>query len=130
MWYKLLLVIFFMVTPIITYGAEIHGYFEFSKTLETRDAIAKIELQIHSDIWRLHNELYGGWETWMKFGGLGNSPFKDIYWIGDKITYAPLYLKIEHFCNHPVYSTYNHEWWLKNQRSGNALTTIYIGIEW
>jgi len=111
------------------YPAELHGYFEFGKTLETNDAIAKLQLEVHHDIWRFENMIYGGWETWMKYG-FRSAPYKDIYFIGYQTTYEPLYLKIEHWCNHPVYSTYNHEWWAVNQRSGGALTTVSIGVKW
>jgi len=112
------------------YPAELHGYFEFGKTLETQDAIAVLQLEVHHDIWRFENMLYGGWETWMKARLPLNAPYKDIYHIGYQVGYNALYTKIEHFCNHPVYSTYNHEWWYKNQRSGNALTTVSIGVKW
>ena len=124
------LMIFLIVTVYEGEAAELHGYFEFGKTLETTEAVAKLELQLHHDVWFFHNEVYGGWETWMKFGGLSDYPYKDIYFIGDRIRYKPFYIEIEHFCNHPVYSKYNHEWWRKNERSGNALTTVSIGVEW
>ena len=114
----------------VTRGAELHGYFEFGKTLETTEAVAKFELQLHSDIWRFHNELYGGTEVWMKYGGISSYPFKDIYFLGDRIRFEPFYIEIEHFCNHPVYSKYNHEWWIRNKYSGNTLTTVSIGVYW
>ena len=110
--------------------AELHGYFKFGKTLETTEAVAKFELQLHSDIWRFHNELYGGTEVWMKLHNIHGEPFKDIYFIGDRIRYEPFYIEIEHYCNHPVYSSYNHEWWIENRKSKNGLTTVSIGVQW
>ena len=127
----LFFVIFFMVFAITSlYPAEIHGFFRFGKTLENDWAVAELEMSFDHNIWRFENSLYGGWETWMVYGGKSSYPFKDIYHVGYRAVYKPIYVEIEHFCNHPVYSTYNADWWNVNQRSGNALTTVSIGVEW
>ena len=111
------------------YPAELHGDFKFGKTLENEWAVAELQLELHHSIWRFDNVLYGGWETWMIYS-FRSKPFKDIYSIGYRVGYNRFYAEIEHFCNHPVYSTYNASWWEANRRSGNALTTVSIGVKW
>jgi len=126
---KIILVILMFVIAVPGF-AEIHGFFEFGKALENDYAKAEIQLELHHNIWRFENTLYGGWETWFVLHDLKGAPFCSIYHMGYQIMYKPFYLEIEHFCNHPVYSTYNTDWWGSNFRNSQKLTTIGIGIKW
>ena len=124
------LVIIMIVSVYTAEGAEIHGYLELGKAIENDWAVMEVQLELHHSIWIFDNICFGGWETWVIYGGKSNYPFKDIYNVGYRIGYKIFYAEIEHYCNHPVYSTYNADWWNVNQRSGNALTTVSIGVEW
>jgi hypothetical protein len=112
------------------YPVELHGYVELGKAFENSWAVAKGQVELHHKVMGFDNMLYGSWETWMVYRGMTSSPFKDIYGIGYRISYDNIYLQYEHFCNHPVFSSYNAEWWVNNRRSGNALTTISVGVRW
>ena len=126
---RLIIILILMFLPISAF-AEIHGFFEMGKTVENEWAKAEMELQYHFDIWKFHNQIYGGWETWFIFNELIGSPFRDIYHLGYKIEYKKLYAEIEHFCNHPVYSSYNIGWWYDNIKGQGRLTTISVGVNW
>ena len=78
----------------------------------------------------LKNELYGGWQTWFVLGGFNNHPFKDVYFLGNRIHFKNYYFEIERHCNHPVYSSYNKSWWEDNLKTQGYLTTISIGVKW
>ena len=127
---KNLLIILILLFLPVSAIAETHGFFEFEKALENDYAKAEIQLELHHNIWRFENTLYGGWETWFVLHDLKGAPFCSIYHMGYQIMYKPFYLEIEHFCNHPVYSTYNRDWWGSNFRNSQKLTTVGIGIKW
>lgn len=126
-----LCVLFFMLFAVKKiYPAELHGQVEMGKTLENDWAVMNVQLELHHSIWIFDNVYFGGWETWVIRNGIFNSPFKDIYNTGYRIGYKNFYVEIEHYCNHPVYSSYNAEWWNVNRRSGNSLSTVSIGVKW
>jgi len=110
--------------------AEIHGHFEIGKTIENEWAKTEIELQWWIGKGIIKNELYGGWQTWFIPHNLRGAPFKDVYFLGDRIHFRNFYLELEHFCNHPVYSYYNRSWWNDNISNKGSLTTVSIGIKW
>lgn len=126
---RLLIIIILLFLPVSAF-AEIHGFFEVGKTLENEWTKAEIELQWWMGQGNFRNELYGGWQTWFVLGGFNNYPFKDIYFFGDRIHFRNWYFEVERFCNHPVYSRYNRDWWSENLSKQGYLTTFSIGIKW
>ena len=125
----LIIILLVILLPISLY-AEIHGVLEVGKAIENKWAYAEIELQWWVGKGSLKNELYGGWQTWFVFGGFNNYPFKDIYFFGDRIHFKNLYFEIERFCNHPVHSRYNKDWWGEIMSTQSYLTTISMGVQW
>ena len=129
---RLLVIFLFVILPISAF-AEIHGFFEFGKALTNDWAKAEVEIQWWMGQGDWQNELYGGWETWMRFNlGYGNSfPFTSLYTIGNRVHYKHFYFGLELFCIHPIWSDSNKLIWndvKTTYQRGAAIT--YIGVEW
>jgi len=127
---KMLSIMLLLILVPISLYAEICGHFVVGNVIENEWAYAEIEIQWWIGKGSLKNELYGGWQTWFIPHDLRGTPFKDVYFLGDRIYFKNFYIELEHFCNHPVYSYYNRSWWNNNISNRGSLTTISIGVEW
>ena len=127
---KMLIIMLLVILLPVSLYAEIHGRFEVGNVIENEWAYAEIELQWWVGKGSLKNELYGGWQTWFVPHDLCGAPFKDVYFLGNRIHLRKFYFEIEHFCNHPVYSYYNRYWWTENVSNRGDLTTVSIGVKW
>lgn len=128
---KTLFILVFISTCLNTYAGEIHGNLEIGKETNVNRYYSQINLNYNFTLWRLKNRIYGGWETWFVVNdNLSGNPFRDIYTLGYKIQCGIFYGKFEHFCNHPVYSKYNENWFDENLETGGTFNTYTIGIEW
>jgi len=127
------IMVFILLFVPLSLSAEIHGYLELGKGINNDWAMVKTEIQWWVGNGDVKNELYGGWETWMNFRvGLGNNrPFTSMYTIGDRFHYKNMYVGIESFCIHPIWSSSNVAHWneIKSTYQGGMVTT-FIGVEW
>lgn len=110
--------------------AEVHGYLQLDKAVDSQIAIAETEVQLWLGKGDLKNELYGGWQTWLLSNNLRGYPFRDMYWLGNRLHYKRYYLEINHYCVHEVYSVYNDPDIINTYLDKESLTTVGIGVQW
>ena len=90
--------------------------------------------QMYSDVclfydfsYGLQHRIYSGFRClWIRGNNNINSPYREIYTTGYKGQYGNVYIRLEHFCNHAVYS--GAKYWESNMW-GEQMTTISIGVE-
>lgn len=85
-------------------------------------------------------EMYGEMKNFHVWGSsvFDQGPFRIIYTAGTKVYFGNWYLKVEHFCSHPVYSPqhvqaeyYNHAaYWYVNKGLKAQQTLAAIGYSW
>ncbi len=116
--------LFLVVAPL---GAlETHGEFRAGHDVEkTSVAFTLIRLEVT----QAPVTLYGSVRTWFWFDFPGGRPFRNIYDVGARVDWKNLFLDVNHFCNHPVYSEMKRYEWLNNIW-GETITTVSIGVRW
>lgn len=125
---KLVLCIMLILIPAIGFAGW-SGNLEAGCSFETGDFYTGFQIAYGFPMWLLYVKLYGGIEILMEKSEnftLAFCPYRDTYKIGGQINYRNIYLKLEHFCTHPVWST-------KEQFERKAFqedqTRLGIGIE-
>ncbi len=107
------------------YSLDIHGEFQVGHDVESPNAFAYVYLEVT----QTPAMLYGSWRTWFELESLWGTPFRDIYELGLQLSWRSLFVDLNHFCNHPVWSRSNQSSWLDN-RWGQAITVLSIGMKW
>ncbi len=129
--YKIfLIIILFLCFPTLIFSGELHGDFKIGKSLEFDIAFAAINISYEIEFSIMKLMIYGGWLTWFELTDsfLSNKPFRDIYSVGSRLYIYNLFIDINHFCNHPVFSGFGTTW--NKNIWGENLSTVSIGIEW
>ena len=115
----------FLLVSARLFPVDIHGEFQVGSSVEEPVAFTYIRLEvIQSPV-----TLYGSWRTWFELDLPSGYPFRDIYEAGLRIDWSNLFLDVNHFCNHPVWSQGDYSEWLNN-KWGETITTISVGVRW
>lgn len=107
-------------------------YTEETERITYKNTIfTEIQLGYRNDIFNvIEYSFYGDIKTWCEFNEKNivlSKPFEDIYGIGIKINYGGLYVKLDHFCAHPVIHYKDFEVNKKSWMTG--MTTVVGGYE-
>lgn len=127
---KCLLIIILIFSSVSVYAGEMHGNFEVGAENTKGWFFVNLNLEYVFSLSVLENYVYGGNQIWFIFDKGHGFPIRDIYTIGYKAMYRQFYGRIEHSCNHPVYSINNEQWWNENRQIFGNITTFSLGIEW
>ena len=119
-WFFLFLLISAPLTAI-----ETHGEFRVGHDADSANAFTYVRLELV----QAPVTLYGSWRTWFEFDPPTGHPFRDIYTVGAEIAWSNLFLDVNHFCNHPVWSFALKDRWQSNVWS-EAITTVSVGVRW
>ncbi len=104
---------------------ETHGEFRVGHDVDSLNAFTYVRIELV----QAPMTLYGSWRTWFEFDFPTGHPFRDIYTVGLRLDWRNLFLDVNHFCNHPVYSVALADRWQSNVWS-EAITTVSIGVRW
>lgn len=108
-----------------TFAIEPHGEFHVGVEPESNNAYTYVLLEfVQGPVM-----LYGSWRTWFEFNFPSAYPFRDIYTVGARVNWNNVFLDIQHFCNHPVWSRQERKEWLNNKWS-ETITTVSVGVRW
>ncbi len=120
---KILLILLLTAAPVV--ALETHGQFQAGRSVEDSTAFTYLQIEIVQSI----VTLYGGIRTWFWLDLPAARPFRNIYDIGARLSIGSLFLDLNHFCNHPVWSEMErYEWY--SQKWGETITTISVGVRW
>lgn len=119
----ILLVLLLAASPLM--AIDVHGEFQAGHSVEDTAAFTDIRLELV----QASVTLYGGIRTWYWLDLPGGRPFRNIYDIGARLSWDVLFLDVNHFCNHPVFSEMPRYEWL-NQKWGETITTVSVGVRW
>ncbi len=106
---------------------ETHGEFRVGSDVSSANSFTYVLLEfVQGPV-----TLYGSWRTWFEFDldYASGYPFRDIYTVGVRLDWRNLFLDVNHFCNHPVYSPALEDRWQSNVW-GETMTTISVGVRW
>jgi hypothetical protein len=119
-----------LLIPTSLFSAEIHGFVEIGRENFHERFYTDMEIRVEFNIYSLENTIYGGNQIWATLESKPyGSPFLDIYRIGYKAQIDKYYIKIEHSCGHPVWSTQNSKWWNEIIQLGQNFTVMTVGVE-
>lgn len=118
----------------------VSGEVELGTDVESYNTFLDVDLGFNFYFWKCHNYTYVGSRTWFvaDWQGLSGYPYREIYYYGNRFYVAGFFIDVQHFCNHPVYSTSIHskevswnnpndDWW--SNVWGDTITTISIGYK-
>lgn len=115
------LIFLLLSSPLI--AMDLHGEFQVGRDLSEPLAFTYLRLELPLSL----VTLYGSWRTWFEFDLPKAYPFRDIYEVGVEVIWRDLFFDLNHFCNHGVFSDET-DW--RNQKWGEAITTVSVGVRW
>jgi len=129
---KALLAALFLSIFVPSYCGQFWGSGEFGIETETTSYYALLELGYIQPLGSFLLEGYGGVETLMSSSFPFFSPYNADFWVGGKIKYKKIYIRMEHHCVHPVLSTRyvgTDTWVLDKRMYAGNMTRIGVGFE-
>ena len=123
----LIVIVFFMITAMLF--ADIHGEVKAGKAIEQDIIFAEITIEYDFEFEKSILSLYASWLSWFQCTDqfMFFAPYQIIYSVGTEYGINNMFIDVNHFCNHPVYSGYGI---LEDLKRGENLTTISAGIKW
>lgn len=118
-------VILFLLIAVSVSALDVHGEFRAGRSTRNPTAFSYVRLEFV----QVPVTLYGGWRTWFMLRPPSGYPFRDIYDAGLRFDWRNLFVDMNHFCNHAVWSPALEEKWLSNVW-GETITTISVGVRW
>jgi len=105
---------------------------EYIRYDEWKYGFADLYVEYRFNVWMLENKIYGNWRTIVIsraiHGTPGFFPFRDIYGAGLQTMFNGIFINLEHFCNHPVYSGEPTNVAMHN-RYVETMTTFSVGFD-
>jgi len=114
--------IFLLLSSPLT-AMDVHGEFRVGRDLQEPLAFTYLRLEVPVSLFTA----YGSWHTWFEFDLPEAYPFRDIYEVGVRLDWRNLFLDVNHFCNHGVFSDET-DW--RNQKWVEVITTVSVGVRW
>ena len=138
---KLLFVLFILLTASNVY-AGIFFNAEYGNAIERSNIyFAKIGIGYRFSFFNITSETSYNYFNWSYRDGIRGNPFEDIFIAQQKFSYNIFFIKIRHFCCHPVSSDHT-DWYDRegyrhsydsiggNDYWSGSISTVSIGLEY
>jgi hypothetical protein len=114
-----------LLLPVCAF-AQIYAQGNAGYEMETGFIITNLGVGYQAGLWHVTIDLYANVKVMMEYGGRAAfHPFNDTYTAGLVLDYKGVFVRIEHFCSHPVYS-YREQF--NRYFSGGNSTTVSVGF--
>lgn len=101
---KWFILLFLLLLPICAF-AQIYAEGEAGYEMETGFVNTNLTVGYQAELWCIDIDLYASVDVLMEYNsGASFCPFNDIYTAGLVLMYRGVFVKAEHFCQHPVFS--------------------------